>query len=444
MKRWTTVAVTAVVASALTLTGCAKNEKEANNVKQPGDDKPVSSTGGNNNVEPSKPAEKVKLTIGSWRTEDTDAYNKIIKAFTQDNPDIEIEFKPTKNTEYNTVLNTALQTGGGPDIIHLRPYAPGKQLADGGYLEPLDSLKGMDVFAKDTLIAATGSDGKVYGVPTVFSSTQIFYNKKLFEQYQLQEPKTWDELIATAETLKQNKVTPLAFGSKEGWILSLTHGALGPSAYGGSDFVAKVTAGEVSLTDPAFVSSLQMMNDLAPYFPDNYVGLGMDDMRNLFVTEQAAMFVMGDWEVAVMKKMNPDLQLDLFPVPPKSGGNPTVTTWVDGSFAVNKNTKHKEAAMKFLEFMTTKPFGELVINELQKPSTIPGVSSADPIVSKIAQNADTIATPYMVVVHFGGGNPTTKSTLETSLQGMYLNKLTPEQVAEEMQKSADSWFKPQK
>ncbi|MFD0870231.1 MULTISPECIES: ABC transporter substrate-binding protein [Paenibacillus] len=432
MKRWTTIALTAALISATALTGCGKQDAGPSSTPD-------------NSVQPAPGGEKVKLTIGSWRTEDTEAYKKIIKEFNKTNPDIEIEFKPTKNTEYNTVLNTALQTGSGPDIIHLRPYAAGRQLADGGYLEPIDNLKGIDVFSKDTLLAATGSDGKLYGVPTVFSSTQIFYNKKIFEQYSLQEPKTWDELIQVAEKLKENKVTPFAFGSKEGWILSLTHGALGPSVYGGSDFVDKVTSGEAKLTDPAFVDSVKMMQELAPYFPDNYIGLGMDDMRNLFVTEQAGMFVMGDWEVAVMKKMNPELELDMFPVPPKSAdGKATVTTWVDGSFAVNKQSPHKEAALKFLEFMTTKEFGTLVINELQKPSTIPGVTADDPLVSKIAENADTIATPYLFVVHFGAGNPTSKSTLETSLQGMYLEKMTPEQVADEVQKSVDSWFQPQK
>ncbi len=40
-----------------------------------------------------------------------------------------------KNTEYNTVLNTALQAGEGPDIFHLRPYAAGLKLAEAGFVE---------------------------------------------------------------------------------------------------------------------------------------------------------------------------------------------------------------------------------------------------------------------------------------------------------------------
>ncbi|NHN30272.1 extracellular solute-binding protein [Paenibacillus sp. S3N08] len=429
MKR--TMKLSLITAAALTLiiTGCSSTTTEPGATPAPAPAKTDTKV------------DKVKLTMGSWRTEDKEAYEKIIKEFQSKNPNIEIEFKPTKNTEYNTLLNTSLQTGSAPDIIHLRPYAPGIALADGGYLEPLDTVKGLDVISKEALTAATGKDGKVYGVPTVFSSTQIFYNKKLFKQFSIEEPKTWADLIKAADTLKQNKITPFAFGSKEGWLISLTHGALAPAIYGGTDFVTKVTTGQTNLKSKEFGDSVQMMQDLSKYFPDNYIGLSMDDMRNLFVTEQAAMMVMGDWEVAVMKKMNPDLDMDLFPVP-NAAGKATVTTWVDGSFGVNKESKGKKEALKFIEFMTTKEFGTLVANELKKPSTIPGVISTDPIVTKISNMANSISTPYLFVIHFNGGNPTSKSVFEQLLQGMYLNKETPAQVTEELQKSVDSWFKP--
>ncbi|PUA36169.1 sugar ABC transporter substrate-binding protein [Paenibacillus elgii] len=426
-------AIALAAAISLIATGCSSPSKDG--VQEA----PAANGGGGKKTE----AQKVKLTMGSWRTEDKEVYEKIIKAFNKTNPDIEIEFKPTKNTEYNTVLNTALQTGSGPDIIHLRPYAAGIALADAKYLEPLDSVKGLEAIPKEAKMAATGKDGKVYGVPTVYSSTQIFYNKKLFKKFNLSEPKTWDELMKAADTLKQNKIAPFAFGSKEGWILSLTHGALGPQFYGGTEFVNNLLAGKTNLKSKEFTDSITMLQDLTKYFPENYTGLGMDDMRNLFVTEQAGMIVMGDWEIAVMKKMNPDLDLDLFPVPPvKADGKASVTNWVDGSFAVNAASKNKEAAMKFIEFMTTKEFGKMVADDLKKPSTIPGVESSDPLVAKMIQLAAANSTPYAMVVHFSAGNPTTKATLETALQGMFLGKEKPDTVTDIVQKSADSWFKP--
>ncbi len=387
---------------------------------------------------------QVKLTMGSWRTEDRDFYEKVIKAFQQTHPDIEIAYEPTKNTEYNTKLNIALQTGTGPDIIHLRPYAPGIQLAEAGYLEPLTgNISGLDQYAESTLDASRASDGKIYGVPAKFSSTQIFYNTKLFAKYNLQEPATWDELMQVSETLKENGVAPFAFGSKDGWILSLSHATLGPTFYGGNAFVANILKGDTNFVSEAFVSSIQMMKDLSAYFPKFSTGLGMEDMRNLFVTEKAAMFIMGDWEIAVLKKENPDLEFSCFAIPSVSGGQPTVTTWVDATYAVNANSKNKEAALKFVEFLATKEFGTMVSEDLHSIPTIPGVEASDPLISKIlkyATNPET-STPYMILVHFNKGNPSTKSELQNLLQGMYLDKLTPQQVAEGVQKSADTWFK---
>ncbi|CAN7591554.1 ABC transporter substrate-binding protein [Paenibacillus sp. LjRoot56] len=420
MKKKITLGLITLVSVVIALTGCNKGNTEVKEATQ-----------------------KVKLTMGSWRPEDKDIYEKIIKAFNKNHPDIEIQFSPTKNTEYATVLNTALQTGGGPDLIQLRPYGVGQTLSDAGYLEPLDGLKGLDVFPKDALLATTGSNGKVYGVPMVYSTTLVFYNKQIFKKYNLQEPKTWDEFIKVAETLKQNKVVPFAFGAKESFILSLTHGALGPALYGGNEFVQKLLTGQTNFKSKEFMDSIQMMKDLTPYFPANFAGMGQDDMRNMFASEQAAMEIMGSFDLAPTKQANPSLDFDVFPIPDKSGKQ-SVTTWVDGSYAINAKSPNKVAARKFLEFMTTKEFGTIVSDEMMKPTTVPGVESKEPLVSKITKYSNSIATPYTFVVYFAFGNPTSKATLENALQGMYLNKLSPQQVTEEVQKSVDSWFKPKK
>jgi raffinose/stachyose/melibiose transport system substrate-binding protein len=386
--------------------------------------------------------EVVTLTIGSWRTEDTAGYAKVIEAFNEKYPDIKVEFKPSKNTEYNTILNTALQSGEGPDILHLRPYKSGIALADAGYIEPLDGLEGLDVFHESTLAASKGSDGKQYGVPLNMSTTQVFYNKKIFSDLGLDTPKSWDEFIALCEKIKAEGITPISLGSKEGWLLSLSHGIFGPAHYGGNEFVDKITKGETNFSSAEFLNSITAMNQLKTYFPDNYEGLGMEDIRTLFFTGKAAMFPMGSWEIEVLRGMNPELDLGFFPVPSAIGKDATITTWVDGSFAVNANSKHKEEAKKFLQFLTTKEFGNLFTKEFKMISAIPGVTSDDELVSGLSEAVNTIATPYMMVVHFTGGNPTSKATLELELQGMYLGQQTPEGVATKVQENAETWFEP--
>jgi raffinose/stachyose/melibiose transport system substrate-binding protein len=400
-----------------------------------------SDTGGSDGSNKNK-EDNVTLTIGSWRTEDANNYKKVIEAFNEKHPNINVEFKPSKNTEYNTILNTALQGGEGPDIIHLRPYAPGLELAKAGYIEPLDGLNGLDTFPEATLQASRGEDGTQYGVPLNLSTTQVFYNKALFAEYGLEEPKTWDEFMAVNEKLKEEGVTPLAFGTKEGWLLSLAHGIFGPAHWGGNEFVEKISQGETDFTSPEFVKSIQVMDDLKAYFPNNYEGLGMEDIRTLFFTGQAAMFPLGSWEIEVLRDMNPDLELGFFPMPSSVGGEPTITTWVDGSFGVNANSKHKEEAKKFLEFLTTEEFGKLFTTEFKMISAIPGVESDNEIVNDLSAAVSEYSTPYMMLVYFAGGNPTSKVTIETELQGMYIGQQTVDGVVEKVQESAEAWFEP--
>jgi len=385
--------------------------------------------------------EKVKLTIGSWRTEDVAKYEKVIALFNETNPDIQVEFNPTKNTEYNTVLNTSLQAGEGPDIFHLRPYAAGLKLAEAGFVEPISDISGLDQFSEDYLAASKGTDGEQYGVPLNISSTQFFYNKKIFADQGLEVPTTWDEFIEVNEKLLDAGITPIAMGTKEGWLLSLTHGIVGAGVLDGNTFADKLVTGDKDFTDPAFIESIEAMNDLKKYFPTNSEGLGMDDIRTLFAMEQAAMFPLGSWEIPVVNELNAELDYGFFPMPSKTG-NQTVTTWVDGSFAINAKSKNKEAAKTFLEFLTTKEFGELFVDEFKMISAIPGITSDNELLSELSKTVESNSTPYYWVINFVSGDPTTKTVLETELQGMYLGEVTPAEVAQKLQENAETSFEP--
>lgn len=426
-------AASVVLAAAMALAGCSGGG--GTEPAKPGNE-PANNAGGSQGG-----GQQVTLSMHSWRVEDTDGYKQIIKAFESENPNIKIDFKPFKATEYNTILNTALQSDSGPDILQLRPYAPGVSLAEAGYLEPLDTIPGISSFPKDVLAAATAKDGKVYGVPLSLNSTQFYYNKKIFDENGLKEPKSWDELVATSKALKEKGIVPISFGAKEGWLLSLSHGVIAPASYSGGDYLDKLLKGESDLKSPEFLEGIKRMQELVPYFPENYVGLELNDMRTLFATEKAAMFINGSFELEGIKKLNPDLSLDFFPMP-TNDGKAVITTWVDGSYAVNSKSKHKQEALKFMEFMATKKFGELFANQFKRISAVPGVTTDDPLVNKMAELSQSSSTPYLMVVHFAEGKPTTKQTLENALQGMYLGKMSPEQVVDEVQKSAATWFPP--
>ncbi|WP_062350810.1 ABC transporter substrate-binding protein [Bacillus kwashiorkori] len=379
--------------------------------------------------------EEVKLVMYSWRPEDRAMYEKAIKQFNEKHPNIKVEFQPYKSTEYNTILTNALVSGEGPDIIQLRPYSGATTIADNGYLMPLDDLKGIENIEKVYLDAASGSDGKVYGVPLSLNSGVVFYNKKIFEEHGISVPNTWDEFIAVNEKLLEAGITPIAQSGRAAYLLSMTHGVIAPSAYNGNEYVEDVVGGLTTLEDERFVESVKRMQSLEKYFPKDFIALEDNDAQSLFFSEQAAMYINGDYRLATFESTAPNMDLGVISGFAGSDGVKNVMTWVDGSYAGVKNTKHPEEVKLFLQYLASKEFGQLFSDEVNRLSAITGVVPKHPIVKQITEDMEKSFTPYLMLVHFGEGEPTTKTTFENALQGMYLGEITLEDVIQEAQEN---------
>ena len=65
-------------------------------------------------------AAQTVISIESWRAEDQALWDELIlPVFEAQNPDIDVQFKPTTATEYNAALNARLAGGTAGDIITL-------------------------------------------------------------------------------------------------------------------------------------------------------------------------------------------------------------------------------------------------------------------------------------------------------------------------------------
>lgn len=130
------------------------------------------------------PAEKVTLTIESWRNDDLSIWtDKIIPAFEAKYPNIHVVFAPTAPAEYNGVLNTKLEGGTAGDLITCRPFDNSLQLFQQGHLASLNGLPGLENFndvAKSAWITDDGKD--VFCVPMASVIHGFFYNKDIFDK----------------------------------------------------------------------------------------------------------------------------------------------------------------------------------------------------------------------------------------------------------------------
>ena len=385
--------------------------------------------------------EDVTIEVYSWRPEDAEGYREIFDAFEADHPGISVEFSPFSSTDYDQILQTALQSGSGPDVIQLRPYRSGMEIADQGYLEPLSDLEGLEEMDSDFLDAARGSDDEVYGVPLALNAAVIMTNQEVFDEHGVEEPTTWPELMEAAEQFSEQGIVPFAQAGDAAYLLSLTHAAVGPGAYG-TPFVDDIREGATDFTDPGFRESVERMAEIEQYFPDNFVGLSDDEVRGMFAVGEAAMYINGDYRIEPLLDLNPDLQMGVIPSLPDENGDALLTTWVDGSYAAYADTEHPEEVRQLLSYMTTTEFGEAFSSEFNRTSPVEGVEADDELRAQLIELTEASSTPYLVLTDFSGSQPDTKEEFENALQGMYVGELDIDEVVDTAQRSAESWYEP--
>ncbi|MEU3899535.1 extracellular solute-binding protein [Streptomyces sp. NPDC045251] len=144
----------------------------------------------------------------------------IKKQFEKANPGKKVELVPIKapDSEYYTKLQQMLRSPKtAPDLVYEDTFLINSDIT-GGYLKPLDDYlakwKDWDQFIDTAKAAATGEDGKTYGVPDGTDTRGLWFSKDVFAKAGLPtdwQPKTWDEVLDAARTIKEKVpgVTPI-------------------------------------------------------------------------------------------------------------------------------------------------------------------------------------------------------------------------------------------
>lgn len=386
-----------------------------------------------------------EIQFWTWRPEDSNFYDKVIAQFEEANPDVKVVQNAIKNTEYNTILSAALAGDGAPDVFMSRAYGGLQTFSDSGYLLALDELvPELKDFSEATRMGATSiTDGKIYGVPAVSQTMLCFYNKKIYEELNLQVPATWEQFLSNLKACKEAGYDALANGTKEGWCCEFLFGGAGASQYGGNDFYNKVVAGETTFEDPIFVSAVNDMLSLAEYMPTMYEGVAYTDMQASFINEMSAHFIGGSYEAGYFQSENPELAFDVFAVPGKTEADPAyVSVYADMNYSIAASSKKQEAALKFVKFLATPEFGKQVVSELAMASSVPGVDvSSNPFIAKVLE-LQANNTPYLFLVGFRYNQPTGSSLFQAAAQGLMTKTLTAEEVCQQVQEGIATYYVP--
>ncbi len=398
---------------------------------------------------PTEPPKAVVLTMGSWRTDDVEQMNRILARFHARYPNITIKFTPTNAPDYNAVLEAQLKGGTAPDLFYLRSYAVSRKLYEQGYLEPLDTLAGLkENFTPAMRAPWATDDGKPYGVPFIATSHGVYYNADLFKKLGLKEPATWEELLTTAQKIKDSGTIPFANASGDKWtIAEIVFMNLAPNYIGGREGRMEYLSGKRCFNDAHMVAAFQAIKDLAPFLPENQKLLTYSDSLQLFLQGKAAMWLGGSWDIPFFEAEKPSFEWSVFATPPPAGQKGYVTFQLDAGMGLNAASKYKAEAARFLEWMTTAEFGELLGNEL--PGFFP--MHAQPIAltnqhanTFLALNQGRDTDVRFVWEKLMEGSPSAYTLVQDGAIAVLNGEQTPQQAADALQAGLAQWFEPAK
>src|SRR5258706_1076037 len=261
------------------------------------------------------PAEKVTLTIESWRNDDLSIWtDKIIPAFEAKNPNIHVVFAPTAPADYNGVLDTKLQGGTAGDLISCRPFDASLKLFKSGYLTSLSDLPGMSNFGDVAKSAWITDDGKdAFCVPMASVIHGFFYNKDIFDKYGLKEPATRDEFFALLQALKDKGETPLVMGTADQWeAATMGFQNIGPNYWKGEDCRLALIKGTAKFTDAPYIDTWKDLAAWKPFLPSGFEAEKYPDSQSFFTLGKGVIYPTGSWEISQLEK-DSKFKLGTFP-----------------------------------------------------------------------------------------------------------------------------------
>lgn len=395
------------------------------------------------------PAVAGTITIESWRVEDQAIWDDLIlPEFEKQHPDIDVQFKPTSPTEYNSALNARLDGGTAGDIITCRPFDNALAMYDEGYLADLSELPGLDAFSDVAKAAWSTDDGSaIFCVPMASVIHGFVYNKDAFAELGLEVPATESEFYEVLDAIAEDgSYIPLAMGTTDQWeAATMGYTNIGPTYWEGEKGRTGLIEGDAKLTDEGFVEPFRQLQRWADYLGNGFQAQTYTDSQNLFTLGRAAIYPSGSWEITGFQE-NADFEMGVFPPPKKDADSSCyISDHTDIGIGMNAATKNPEDARTFLEWTTSAEFASLLTNAAPGFFSLSShsIDVENPLAGEFIALRDecesTIRVAHQILSR---GEPALGNELWTLSAKVINGSMTPEEAAAEAQANLDSWYKP--
>lgn len=424
-----------------------------------GSDSPEQSASSQSEAAKSKNSDGKEISYWNIATEspDKDILGQAVDEFNSSTKSgYSVNVVPTQNDTYKEKLVVAMSSGECPDMYSSWSGGPMYEYIDSGFAQPIDDLFNKSEIKDklmDAAIEQASYNGHIYAVPYQnVSISGIFYNKKMFEKYSLQEPETLSDLENICETLKTNDITPFALANSSKWTGSMYFMNLAVR-YGGLMPFQKAVSGEGKFTDESFIKAGNKIQEWVKdgYFPEGVNSLSEDDgqAKQLMYQEKAGMLLCGSWYTATFANDSKEFYQDIgwFPFPTIEGSDadPDIQIGTVGDQFISFSCKDDKLAAAF-ECAEDHLSDDTIDTEIEKGKIPPikGIESriTDPVTKKIAKTATEASE---IQLWYDQYLPPAVSTAHLdSLQEVFGLTKTPQEAQETMQAAMDEYLNSKK
>lgn len=361
------VKTAAAIAAALCLASCAKKEAENAEAEE--------------GAAGAKEAEKVTLNFMLNSPELTDAYKQCFAEY-EKQTGVVINADILQN-DYQTVLKTRLNSGDVPDVFLTSAYNDNKVYGEFAYnLDNEPFMKNV----QSAILSSVTLDGHITGYPFLVQSHSFIYNKAVFEKAGITKlPETLDEYREVCKTLVAAGIQPFGTGFGEWWVLPQTTYPSMSDAYNG-DFeklFKDVESGAVKFGDlPQVDFALDLLDLIREYGGNKPMESVLDVQISDFATGKVAMIHQGSWSEESIRAVNKDIDIGYLKAP-RLDGKGVIAVESNLTFRVYKDGKNRDAALAFLNWLSTSDYGKKWLPDVIKQiSPLNGASAPDTQLAK--------------------------------------------------------------
>lgn len=412
------------------------------------------------------------VKLAYWRqagqNRELDKYLEDMKSrFEQSTPGTKVELVPVQAAEsdYHTKIELMFRSPNtAPDLVYEDSFRVNADVAAGHLRSLNDQVNAWpdwQLFHQNTRQAVTAQDGKVYAVPIGTDTRALWYDRTVFAKAGLPadwQPKTWDDVLAAARTIKQKvpDVVPMHVQTGKANGEGATMQGLEMLLYGTKDRLYDEAAGKWVTGSKGFRDSLEFVRTvyqeglgpkvsdaLSPtiensvnidWFPAHKIGIALNGSWLKYPWRTGGTKEWPDWEqhigVAAMPAQDATSE---------GTGEGKVTMSGGWTWAIAEKAKNPDGAWKLLTFMQTTE-NATTMNTVQSTLAVRKDVAADPKYTAQGK-VHGYFTDLVRISAFRPALPVyprVSTLIQEAMESVTTGAATPEQAAETYDKALPS------